>query len=405
MGKSNKNILIVSQNFYPETFGINDITEDLVQQGFNVDVLTGLPNYPQGKFYDGYGIFKRGDKYYKGARLYRCSVFPRLRNSTVGICLNYISFPFFATLKLLLLIFKKYDMVFVYEPSPIFQCIPALIISRFKRCEKIIYVLDVWPDSVYSVIDFKNKWFRKVLKSYSSYVYRKFDKLLITSKGIRSELTNMMVDDEKIVYLPQFSSAVQTKIENNPLKKRFADRFNIVFTGNVGIPQNLSLLIDTAKMLKGEIDIGFIIVGDGDFLPTFRKLVMENNLSEIFTFEGRKPFEEIPLYYDIADVLIASLKDLDLFSKIIPAKIQAYMTSGKPILCAINGEGARIVNEANCGLTSKAANAVELYGNIHKLFSMTQKERDVMGQNGIDYSRKHFDRKILMDRLINVLLA
>lgn len=397
------NILIVTQNFFPEVFGINDIVEDLVNKGFKVDVLTGLPNYPQGKFYDGYGIFKRGEKYYKGARLYRCTVFPRLRNSKLGICLNYATFPFFATFKLIRLTFKKYDKVFVYEPSPIFQCIPALIIAWFKRCERIIYVLDIWPDSVYSVVNIKNKFFRKLLKKYSASTYRKFDKLLVTSKGFIPQLNEHGVVNKKIIYLPQWAAPNNTAIINNELREQFRDTFNLVFTGNVGIPQNLGILVDAAVMLKDYKDIRWIIVGDGDYLPAFKKLVSTNNLEDIFVFMGRKPYNDIPMYYNIAHGLLATLKDIELFSKIIPAKIQAYMTSGKPILCSINGEGASIVEEAECGLISPAGNAKALADNILKLYNIPQEKRAIIGQNGIEYSRKHFDSDVLLSRLASIL--
>lgn len=399
-----KKILVVTQNFYPEVFGINDIVEDMVRRGFKVDVLTGIPNYPQGKFYDGYGLFKRGDKYYKGARLYRCTVFPRLRNSKLGICLNYATFPLFATLKLIQLAFKKYDKVLVYEPSPIFQCIPALIIAWFKKCEKLIYVLDIWPDSVYSVVDIQNKLLKKILKWYSAKTYRKFDKLLVTSKGFKPQLVDQKVDENKIIYFPQWTPKNKNVSENTELRKKYCDTFNIVFTGNVGIPQNLGILIETADILKVHKNIKWIVVGDGDYLPTFKKLVEEKSLEDVFVFEGRKPYRDIPLYYNIADALVATLKDMELFSKIIPAKIQAYMTSGKPILCSINGEGASIVEEAGCGLVSRAGDPKALADNITKLLDMPAASRTAMGEKGKKYSNEHFNRENLLEKLEIILI-
>ena len=403
MTSKKKHILIVSQNFYPESFGINDIVADMVKKGFKVDVLTGLPNYPQGKFFKGYGLFKRGDKYYSGARLYRCVVFPRLRNSSIGISLNYASFASFASLKLLVLMFRKYDKVFAYEPSPLFQAIPALIIAKFKKCEKIIYVLDIWPDSVYSVIDIKYKFFRKWLKRYSANTYKKFDKLLITSRGIKGELVKLGIDEKKIIFLPQWLPKSGKCINYNPLKSEYDTTFNLVFTGNIGVPQNLGMLVDSAIKLKEYKDIRWIIVGDGDYLPAFKKQVKQNELDNIFVFEGRKPFSDIPMYYDIADGLLATLKDIDLFSKLIPAKIQAYMQSGKPILCAINGEGAQVVYDAQCGLVSPAGDVDKLTDNIVKLYNLSKKSREQMGQNGIKYSKDNFNREILLDKLAKIL--
>ena len=398
-----KRILVVTQNFYPESFGINDIVANLVKEGFEVDVLTGLPNYPQGKFYKGYGIFQKGPKFYKGARVYRCVVFPRLINSKLGICLNYITYPLFATIKSIRLIFKKYDKIFAYVPSPIFTSIPAQIISTFRKCEKIIYVLDIWPESVYSVIDIKNKFIRKILKSYSGYTYRSFDRLLVCSKGFIPQLEEYGIDSKRITYLPQWFPKIEAEKKSKSIKNKFRNNFNLVFTGNIGIPQNLSLLIEGAELLKKFEEIKFIIVGDGDYLPTFKEEVKKRGLSQKFVFTGRKPFYEMPLYYEIADGLIATLKDIELFSKIVPAKIPAYMNAGKPILCAINGEAAELIAKAKCGFSSNANDYKEFARNVIKLYKMPKEERKQFGSNGQRYSREHFNREKLLLQLKNIL--
>ena len=398
-----KNILFVTQNFYPETFGINDIVSDMAQRGFNVDVLTGLPNYPMGKFYDGYGIFKRGSRRYNGARLFRCAVFPRLKNSKIGISLNYASFAIFATFKLLRLVFRKYDKVFVYEPSPLFQAIPGLIAAKLKRCEKIIYVLDIWPESVYSVVDIKNKAFRRMLKKYSERTYRKFDRVLVTSRGFVPQFEAAGIEREKITYIPQWSAPMAQGGEDEALSARFKDTFNVVFTGNVGIPQNLGILAEAAQKLADHKDIRYIIVGDGDYLDDFRKLVSDMGLGDVFVFEGRKPQDKMKGYYAIADGLFASLKNIELFTKIIPAKIQAYMQSEKPIVCSITGEGAQVVNEAGCGYASDAGDAEALAENILKLYNMSDEERTQMGAKGVQYSKEHFEREKLLDQIAEIL--
>ncbi len=401
--KSKKNILFVTQNFYPESFGINDIVTDMAERGFNVDVLTGLPNYPLGRYYKGYGLFKRGDKHFNGARLYRCAVFPRLINSNVGISLNYASFAFFASLKLIRLAFKKYDKVFVYEPSPLFQSIPALIIAKLKRCEKIIYVLDIWPDSVYSVVDIKNKIFKRWLEKYSSKTYCKFDTVLVTSKGFIPRLKKLGVNEQKMVYLPQWSAPSKPCNGLDNKYKRFADTFNVAFTGNVGVPQNLGILIESAQILKDYNKILFVIVGDGDFLSEFKLEAQEKGVGHMFVFEGGRPFSEMACYLAVAHCLVASLKDIELFTAIIPAKIQAYMLSGKPILCAINGESANIINQAGCGFTSPAGDASALAENIIKLYLMTHEKRHEMGQNGVRYANENFCRERLLDELSLIL--
>jgi glycosyltransferase involved in cell wall biosynthesis len=184
---------------------------------------------------------------------------------------------------------------------------------------------------------------------------------------------------------------------------RFGDTFNVVFTGNVGIPQNLGILAQAAQKLKNYNDIRYIIVGDGDYLNDFKKLVSDMKLEDVFVFEGRKPQDKMAGYYAIADGLFASLKNIELFTKIIPAKIQAYMQSGKPVLCSITGEGAQVVDEAGCGLTSDAGDAKALAENILKLYNMPDGERAQMGANGIRYSKEHFAREKLLDQIAQIL--
>jgi glycosyltransferase involved in cell wall biosynthesis len=190
---------------------------------------------------------------------------------------------------------------------------------------------------------------------------------------------------------------------NNETENRFAETFNIVFTGNVGIPQNLGVLVEAAKHIKDYEDIRFIIVGDGDYLADFKNEISKNALQDMFVFEGRKPFNQMNDYYSVADCLFASLKSIPLFEKIIPAKIQAYMQAGKPILCAINGESAQIIKDAECGLCSKAADANELAVNIEKLYKMPKEIRAKMGEKGIIYSEVNFNREKLLDKLAKIL--
>jgi len=404
--KTKKRILIVTQNFFPETFGINDIVSEMVKKGVDVDVLTGLPNYPQGKFYKGYGLFQRGPKYYHGARLYRCAVFPRLKNSNLGICLNYASFPFFATLKALLVCFKKYDEIFVYQPSPLFVAIPAKIISFFTKTRKTLYILDIWPESVYSVINFKNNMIRKMLKSYSVKTYRSFDRLLITSRGFKEELIKVGIEDKKIIYFPQWAPEYSDDSSRAQIdKSKYCNTFNVLFAGNIGVPQNLGVLVKTALLLGDYKEhLRFVIVGDGDFYDELVRLVEKSQVEDMFIFVGRVPFSHVNDYYDIADCLFASLKDVDLFSKIIPAKIQSYMMAKKPILCAINGESANIISEAECGLCSASNDEEALTQNIIQFYGMPKQERIKMGENGYSYAKEHFNREILLNALYKMFM-
>ena len=176
-----------------------------------------------------------------------------------------------------------------------------------------------------------------------------------------------------------------------------------MFTGNVGVPQNLGLLAEAASLVKDNNDIRFIIVGDGDYLDELKAKVKVLNVENMFIFEGSKPYSSMPLYYNSADCLFASLKNIDLFSKIIPAKIQVYMSTGKPIVCAINGESARIIEDAGCGLTSTAGDPHALADNIMEIYNMQKSKRDEMGARGAEYAAINFNREKLLDKIYGIL--
>jgi len=339
-----------------------------------------------------------------GARLIRCGVFPRLKDSTIGICLNYASFPLFAFFRIIPLLFKKYDKVFVYEPSPIFQCIPALIFGAVKRIEKIIYVLDIWPDSVYSVVDIRNKFFRRLLYKYCCHVYKKFDRVLVTSRGFIPLLEKQGVQKDRMEYFPQWASGVFTgNAAGNHRRESFGNTFNIVFAGNIGVPQGLNVVIRAALLCRDITKLRWILVGDGDAADHLKEKITAGRLEDIVIMPGRKPLEEMPGYYDAAGALLVTLKNIPLFQSIVPAKVQSYMASGKPLVAALDGEAAELIRDSGCGLVGPAEDAAALAANVRKLMSMNKKELDDMGLRGKEYADTYFNKHKLLDRLESIL--
>ncbi|MGL5354472.1 MAG: glycosyltransferase family 4 protein, partial [Clostridium sp.] len=174
-------ILVVTQYFWPEDFRINDICEGLIEKGHEVEVLTGIPNYPYGKFYEGYSIFKRRKEYYKGIKIKRVPMIPRGKDGFMKLALNYISYTISASIAAVGLLFNKYDRVFVFQLSPITLAIPGIIVSKIKKIKSTIYIQDLWPDSLYCIKEIKNNRIKLILDRICMKIYNSFDNVLITS--------------------------------------------------------------------------------------------------------------------------------------------------------------------------------------------------------------------------------
>jgi glycosyltransferase involved in cell wall biosynthesis len=347
-------ILIVCQHFWPETFRISDIAEGLVEQGYEVDVLCGIPNYPAGKFFKGYGLLKNRRQVHKGINLIRVPEIPRGNNSNFRIFTNYVSFPFFALFYLPMLARRKYDRILVYSLSPVFMAFPAIVLSKFKKIKLYIYVMDFWPHSLFSIINFQNKFIRSAVTKMSYWHYKQADGLLGVYKGIQTRLVSEVgIDEEKTLYVPQAPEKIyEHDIFDKKIAKRFEGKFNIVFAGNINPAQCFDIILPAIKKVydDGFRDFNFIVLGEGMSKKWVVEEVHRLGLDDNFVFEGLLPVEEVPKYHTIADVLILALSRSPLFEYATPAKIQSYLAAGRPIVAAMDGEGQRIVNESGSGI-------------------------------------------------------
>lgn len=399
-------ILVVSQYFWPEEFRINDICKGLVEEGHEVEVLTGIPNYPGGKYFDGFSIFKRGPKQYDGVKVRRCFCVPRGKNSKIKLVLNYFSFAISSLFHIPFITKNKYDKVLVYQLSPITMAIPAIAIKKIKKIPMDMYILDLWPESLLSIVNIKSTKIKKTIYNICKKIYKSADAIYITSKGFKSQLINLDIQEEKITYLPQWAEDIykdEVVLKDKKLEYLCENKFNIVFAGNIGKAQSIETIINAANICK-ENNIQWIVIGDGSEKSMAEKKVKELNIDNKVIFLGRKPVEDMPKYYNIADALLVTLGNDKLFTITIPAKIQSYMASGKPILGAISGEGNNVIKESNCGLACEAEDYKKLAELAQQMYIMTEKERKTLGKNGLRYFKKNFDRELLL-RKINDLLV
>lgn len=395
-----KHILVISQYFYPEEFRINDICKEWVKRGYKVTVVTGIPNYPQGKFYEGFGWTKKRREIYEGIEVIRLPIIPR-GNNAIMLVLNYLSFVISGWL------WKQFakvkaDKVFIFEVSPMTQALVGVWYAKKRKIPCYIYVQDLWPENVEIVTGIHNKKIIGAIDKMVNYIYRNCTKIFATSpsfvKRIEERKEAWEGEDSKVVYWPQYAEEFYKSVERVSLADMPQDdKFKIVFTGNIGYAQGLDILPKAAKLLKQEdIECEFIIIGDGRYRQEFEKDIAENDVQDMFYLLGRKKPEEIPYYLAWCDVAFISFADNPLFEMTIPAKLQSYMACGMPILAVAGGETKRIVEDAKCGVVCKPGNIKNVVDSIKK---MCRNTLSGMNENAAKYCQKNFDKELLLETI------
>jgi len=397
-------ILIVSQYFWPESFKINDLALGLQERGHEVSVLTGKPNYPNGSFFEGYSLVKKGNENWKGVKILRSNLVPRGKGGGIKLMINYLSFAFFASIKS---IFHRgnYDLIFVYEPSPITVGIPAVLLSKKLKIPIYFWVQDLWPESVEVAGQIKNRLILKSLDKLTRWVYKNSKKILIQSEGFREYIVSQGIESDKIIYYPNSTEALYDIIKPSEevLKLMPKVPFSIMFAGNIGESQDFENIIEVANRLKVKCkDIHFIILGNGRKKEYVEHKIKEYNLESNFHLLGSYPAEMMPHFFSCADALLVTLKKSRIFSLTIPSKVQSYLACGKPIIAGLNGEGAKVIKESNSGVVASSGNSEKLMEAILKLYNMPLKEREKLGRNARNYYEDNFEREKLLDKLLDI---
>lgn len=396
-------LLVVCQHFWPENFRINDLCEGMSEAGIEIDVLCGEPNYPKGEWYKGYGAFRRRRERHGKINIYRCFEIPRKNNTNLRIFANYMSFPFASLFHIPERMRKKYDRILIYQLSPVYMAWAGILIGKLTKTPVITYIMDLWPDNLYSVIPFKNSLIRAGLLSTSTWCYKNSDKLIClteTAARIVKKRTGKASSD--ICIIPQCCEKLyETPVYDPKLHQRFPERFNLVYTGNISPAQDYPLMLRAAKLLHSKgYQINWIIVGDGMSRTDFQNDVKKAGLEPYFFFEGMQPMESIPAYTELADGLIACLCKSELLECTIPAKVMSYLASGKPLILAMNGEAQSLVNSNHCGFAGNSGDLKALVQNIAKLYRMKDAQRQTLGENSRKLHFNSFERNDNLRRMI-----
>ncbi len=388
-------ILVVCQHYYPEPFRITDICEWLVKKGHEVDVITGVPNYPMGIVYEGYKDKSKRDEIINGVKVHRSFTIAR-RSGAVFRLLNYYSFAissgrYASRLK------KEYDVIFVNQLSPVMMANAAVKYKKKHGTKLVMYTLDLWPESLTAGGIKRNSLIFKYFHKISRKIYEAADKILITSKSFANYFKDEF-DIDVGAHVPQYAETLFTP---EACKKEPNGNIDLMFAGNVGAAQSIDTIIKAAALTKDIENLTWHIVGEGSELENMKKLTDDLDASSVI-FHGRKPLEEMTKYYSMADAMLVTMKNTPIISYTLPGKVQTYMAAGKPILGAINGETQALIKEAQCGICVPAEDASALAAAARE-FCETDK-RDEYAKNSYAYSVANFDKEAVCERLLSHLV-
>ena len=393
-----KHILVVSQLFYPENFRINDMCCEWVRRGYRVTVLTGIPNYPQGKFYPGYSWFKKRRECWNGVEIIRIPLIPRGRRS-IGLVLNYLSFVvsgFFWKCFTRL----RPDLVFSFEVSPMTQVLIGTWFSKRRKIPQYLYVQDLWPENVEMITGIHSPLVIGPISRMVNYIYRRCHRIFATSPSFVGEIQKRVPGaEDKVAYWPQYAEEFYVPLPRQAVPEIPDDgRFKIIFTGNIGQAQGLELLPAAARRLKqtGCADVTFVIVGDGRHKEKLLEQIQQENVAEMFCMIDHQPAEQIPRLLAACDAAFLSFAPDPLFAKTIPAKLQSYMACGMPVLAAACGETQRLIEESGCGLCCGIGDEAALAEGIKSLMGA---DLSTMSAKARAFFEANFRKDRLMDEM------
>lgn len=396
-------ILLLTQWFDPEpTFKGLAFAKELMRQGHEVQVLTGFPNYPSGKIYDGYKLKLYQREEIEGISILRVALYPNHDSSALRRILNYISFAFMA---MLFGIFatKKADVIYAYHP-PLTVGIAAIFIKLFRRTPIVYDIQDMWPDTLKATGMLNNKKILNFIGSVCKLVYRFVDHIVVLCPGFKQLLIERDVTKEKISVIYNWcdeQGLTQAKPARLEYQQLMQNKFNIVFAGNMGKAQALDTILEVAKQLKNIQDIQFVFVGGGTETERLKQRSIIENISNA-VFIPQMPMAEVGGVLKLSDLLLVHLKKDPLFEITVPSKTQAYMAIGKPLLMAVAGDAAELVQKAECGGIAISEDEASLEHAILKIYYLPIRERLQMGINAQTFYKQELSLESGVKQFVSI---
>jgi len=401
-GSALMRMLIVSQYFWPETFRINEVARDLVSRGHDVTVLCGTPNYPAGRVFEGYGWFRRTREAWCGVQIVRVPVVPRGQGSRWRLAANYLSYAMMASLLGPIRCRGRTDVVLVFQMSPVIQGIAAVVMKLVRGAPMLFWVQDLWPESLIAVGAIRRRWMLWPIDALVRALYRASALVLIQSRAFRGHVESHGVRPDRIRYFPNLaeSTYVPLPVEAaHPALARVPAGFRVMFAGNIGAAQDLPTVLAAAELSRVRRDVHWVIVGDGSMRTWVQSEIERRELSATVHMLGRFPVEDMPRMFAGVDALLVTLRRDPVLSLTIPAKVQSYLACAKPIVGALDGEGAAVIAEAGAGVCSPAEDPQALAAQVLGLCDLDVSSRLEMGRRGRDYFLANFASDMLLGRL------
>lgn len=393
-------VLVITQYYKPERFRINDLVDWFAEQGHEMVVLTGMPNYPTGRLFSGYGL--RGPWYEKKGYItvIRVPLIVRGKSGGLRLIFNYLSFAVSAIVLGVWRCRGRYDAVFVHAPSPITVALPGLLAGWIKRAPVFLWVLDLWPETLSAVGGIRNQFLLRSVNWLVSFVYRYSSKILVQSLGFISAVMSHGISRGNVLYFPSWAEELFTNSVSDDCRSLdIPEGFRLVFTGNIGAAQDFGAILDAAENLRDRKEIQWIIVGDGRLAEWVRDEIVKRELVDTVHLMGAYPLDQMPIFLRVADAVLITLKKDSFISLTIPAKLQSYLAMGRPIVAMMDGEGAKIINQSNAGFVVPAGDAVKLARAVNSMVMLENGQRETLGSNGRKYYETHFERVMLFKRL------
>lgn len=397
-------ILLVTQYFYPEVFKSNDLAFELVKRGHQVDALVGIPNYPDGKYFKGYGLFSKRHEVVNGVHVYRCFQTPRGKGGW-RLPINYFTYVLSGCFDVLFYFSwkKKYDCIIGHEPSPIFQAYPALLLRKLRKVPFYYWIMDLWPDAMKSGGGVKNEKVLNFVNKLVKGIYQQTDKILITSKRFRESIEKKGDFKDKIIYFPNWSDDILNMVQEYEIPI-LPKGFKIMIAGNLGKSQNLEAVAEVMLGLKDTPEVKWVFVGGGSCKEWLEQFIRDNELEDRTVCVGQYPFKAMPAFLKQADAMLVTLKaGFSHLESVVPARLQSYMSAGRPVLAMIGCGGADIIEESKCGYAVPAGDSIALVKVIKEKVLTDKISFEKMGENGRKYYMDNYRMDMCIDNLEKII--
>ena len=395
-------ILILTQYFHPENFGINEIAYDLARRGHSVTVLTGMPNYPSGRIEPGYRGLRIRRESVRGVSIVRVPIIPRGRSTFFQLALNYLSFAVIASVLAPFIVPDRLDVIFVYQVSPLTVGLPALVLRFFRRIPIVFWVQDIWPETLIAMNFLKSAAVVRAIRWLAVFIYRRCRMILVQSPAYISQIRELGLPTADIRYLPNAAPGYYRPLPplQDPSEMQLAaDGFKIVFAGNIGRQQDFGTILRAAELLRMEPKIHWAIVGDGRLRAWVADEIAKRDLHNTCRVFGPLPPERVPVLLASADALLVTLSPSRICELTIPSKLQCYLACGRPIVGAVDGESARIISASGAGIVCPPGDAGALAEAVLALYGLSPPERAVMGEAARAYFEQEFEMNSLIEKL------